>query len=73
MAETTEKTFAEQMVEKLQAILLGKADNDVLEYEIGGRQLKKYSFDELERMRSKYRNEVAAEKRTTRQVVRIRF
>lgn len=63
MAETTEKNFAEHMVEKLQSVLLSKASNDVLEYEIGGRQLKKYSFGELEQMRRKYKNEVVAEKR----------
>ncbi len=55
-------TFAEQMVEKIEAMLLGKADNDVAEYEIAGRQLKKYSFGELEKLRRKYKAEVQAEK-----------
>lgn len=57
-----ENTFATQMVEKLETVLLGKASNDVLEYEIGGRKLKKYSMGDLEVMRSKYKKEVAAEK-----------
>ena len=46
--------FAEQMLEKIESVLLGKADNDILEYEIGGRQIKKIPFSELEIMRQKY-------------------
>jgi len=57
-----EPTFATQMLEKIEAMLLGKADNDVAEYEIAGRQLKKYSFGELENLRKKYKAEVQAEK-----------
>ncbi|DAB40797.1 MAG TPA: hypothetical protein CFH81_00375 [Sulfurovum sp. UBA12169] len=56
------QTFAEQMVAKIEAVLLKKADNDVLEYEINGRQLKKYTFGDLEILRQKYKKEVAAEK-----------
>lgn len=63
MADTLEKTFAEQMLEKLQAVLLGKASNDVLEYEIGNRQLKKYSFTELVQLRDRFKREVSAEKK----------
>lgn len=55
-------TFAEQMVEKIESVLLKKADNDVLEYEINGRKLSKYNFGDLEKMRAKYKREVAAEK-----------
>ncbi len=61
MSEPIEPTFAAQMVTKLEAVLLGKADNDVLEYEIGGRQLKKYTFGDLENMRKKYKAEVKQE------------
>lgn len=60
MADTP--TFAEEMVQKIEDVLRGKASNDVLEYEIGGRQLKKYNFADLEIMRQKYKREVAAEK-----------
>lgn len=63
MAEITGKTFAEQMVDKLEAVLLGKASHDVLEYEIGGRQLKKYPFTEIMQLRDRFKREVAAEKR----------
>ncbi|PHO10321.1 hypothetical protein CPG37_04545 [Malaciobacter canalis] len=65
MAETPTKTFAEQMVEKLEAVLLGKASNDVLEYEIGGRQLKKYPFTEIMKLRDRFKREVVAEKKAT--------
>ncbi len=57
-----DQTFAEQMVEKIEAALLGKADNDVLEYMINGRQIKKYALGELEAMRQKYKREVQQEK-----------
>jgi len=57
-----EPTFAAQMLGKIEAMLLGKADNDVAEYEIADRQLKKYSFGELENLRRKYKAEVQAEK-----------
>ena len=56
-----EPTVASQMLEKIESLLLGKADNDVMEYEIGGRQLKKYSFSELQTLRRQYKGEVKAE------------
>lgn len=56
-----EPTFAQQMLTKIEAMLLGKADNDVSEYEIAGRQLKKYSFSELQTLRRQYKGEVKAE------------
>ena len=54
-------TFAFQMLTKIEAVLLNKADNDVAEYEIAGRQLKKYSFEELQKLRRQYKGEVKAE------------
>lgn len=54
-------TFAAQMVIKIEAVLLGKADNDVAEYEIAGRKLSKYSFGELEKMRRTYKAEAKNE------------
>ena len=54
-------TFAKQMLIKIEAMLLGKADSDVSEYEIAGKQLKKYSFDELQRLRRQYKGEVKTE------------
>ena len=54
-------TFAQQMLTKIEAVLLGKADNDVSEYQVSGKQLKKYSFDELQKLRKQYKGEVKAE------------
>lgn len=56
-----EPTFAAQMLEKIEAMLLGKADNDVAKYEIAGRSLEKYSFSELQKLRKQYKGEVKAE------------
>lgn len=54
-------TFAQQMLTKIEAMLLGKADNDVAKYEIAGRSLEKYSFEELQKLRRQYKGEVKAE------------
>jgi len=54
-------TFAQQMLTKIEAMLLGKVDNDVAEYEIAGRALKKYSFNELQNLRKQYKGEAKAE------------
>lgn len=54
-------TFAEQMVTKIETILLGKADHDVLSYQIDGRSLSKYSFEELVVLRDRFKAEVARE------------
>lgn len=56
-----EPTFAQQMLTKIEAMLLGKADNDVAKYEIAGRSLEKYSFSELQTLRRQYKGEVKAE------------
>jgi len=54
-------TFAEQMLIKIEDMLLGKADNDVAKYEIAGRSLEKYSFSELQTLRRQYKGEVKSE------------
>jgi len=56
-------SFASEILEKIEKILLGKADNDIAEYEIAGRSLKKYSFSELIKLRDKFKREVEAEKK----------
>ena len=56
-----EPTFEQQMLTKIEAMLLGKADNDVAKYEIAGRSLEKYSFNELQTLRRQYKGEVKAE------------
>ena len=74
-------TFAEQMVEKIEALLLGKADNDIKNFEFNGKSLSKYSFDELIKLRDKFKAEVAAEKRAAdlangikpKNMIKVRF
>lgn len=56
------RTHAEIMVAKIELILAGKADNDALEYTINGRQLKKYSFNDLIQLRDYYRREIVSER-----------
>ncbi|WP_294964526.1 hypothetical protein [Sulfurimonas sp.] len=60
-----EPTFAQQMLTKIETMLLGKADNDVAKYEIAGRSLEKYSFSELQTLRRQYKGEVKAEQVAT--------
>jgi hypothetical protein len=54
---------AEIVLDKIEAMLSGKADADVSSYSIEGRSLSKFSFAELLDARDRYRREVAAHKR----------
>ena len=56
------RTHAQITLDKIESLIEGKADNDAQEYSIAGRQLKKYSFNELLDLREYYRREVAKEK-----------
>jgi hypothetical protein len=56
------RTHAEIMVGKIESILEGKADNDALEYSLEGRQLKKYSYDQLIGLRDYYQKEIVKQK-----------
>lgn len=56
------RSHAEIMLTKIEAVLEGKADSDVMEYEINGRSLKKFSFRELRDIREEYKAEAAREK-----------
>lgn len=60
------RTHAEIMLQKIEAILEGKADADVSSYSINGRSLNKFSPDELVKWRDYYKAEVAAERRKQR-------
>ena len=57
------RTHAEQMVYKIQLVLQGRADADVMSYSIAGRSLSKMSPDELVQWRDYYLAEVAKERR----------
>ena len=60
------RTHAEKMLTKIEAVLIGRADADVLSYSINGRSLSKMSPDDLIQWRDYYRREVAQEKRKDR-------
>ena len=46
------------MINKIESLLSGKADDDVASYSIAGRSLTKLSFTELTEARDYYRREV---------------
>lgn len=52
------RIHAEVMVDKIETILVGKADSDVASYSIAGRSLTKLSFSELIEARDYYKREV---------------
>jgi hypothetical protein len=54
------------MLEKIQSLLEGRADNDVEEYSIGNRSLTKLSIQDLMKWRDYYRQEVAKENQQAR-------
>jgi hypothetical protein len=54
------------MLEKIQSLLEGRADNDVEEYSIGNRSLTKLSITDLMKWRDYYRSEVTKERQLTR-------
>ena len=60
---TDPRTHAEIMVDKIEALLEGRADGDVANYSIAGRSLTKMSPEELVQWREYYRSELAKEKR----------
>lgn len=58
-----ESSHAEVMVRKIELVLNGRADADVMSYSIAGRSLSKMSPDELVQWRDYYLAEVAKERR----------
>lgn len=55
---TDPRIHAEIMVQKIESLLAGKADSDVSQYSIAGRQLTKMPFKDLIDARDHYRREV---------------
>lgn len=55
-------SFATEMLEKVELMLLGKGDKDVQSYTIKGRTLAKYTIAELMHLRDQLKNEVEKEK-----------
>jgi len=60
------RTHAEIMLDKLETVLQGRADGDVLSYSIAGRSLTKMSPEELVTWRDYYKREVLMERRKER-------
>ena len=60
------RTHAKIMVEKIEALLEGRADADIASYSIAGRSLTKLSIDELMTWRDRYKSEYLRELRRER-------
>ena len=60
------RTHAEIMLNKLESVLQGRADGDVLSYSIAGRSLTKMSPEELVTWRDYYKRELVMERRKER-------
>ena len=58
-----QRTHAEKMLQKIEAVLENRADADVSSYSIAGRSLTKMSPEELLSWRDSYRREVKAQRR----------
>lgn len=57
------RSHIEIMLDKIETVLQGRADADVLSYSINGRSLSKMSPDELVQWRNYYKKELAMHKR----------
>lgn len=60
------RTHAEIMIDKIETVLQGRADADVLSYSISGRSLSKMTPDELVQWRDYYKRELIMEQRKER-------
>jgi hypothetical protein len=60
------RTHAEIMVDKIETVLQGRADADVLSYSISGRSLSKMTPDELVQWRDYYKRELIMQQRKER-------
>lgn len=75
------RTHAEIMLDKIEALLQGRADKDVTSYSINGRSISKMSIADLLQWRDYYRKEVAKERndnaialgRPTKTTMKVRF
>lgn len=65
-ATTDPRTHAKTMLDKIESLLEGKADSDVMNYSIQGRSLTKLTIKELMEWRKFYRAEVFEEEKAER-------
>lgn len=55
-------SFSLELLEKIELMLLNKADKDVQNYSVGGRTLSKYTIAELMTLRDQLKSEIKKEK-----------
>lgn len=68
------QSFAERVLPKIEAVLDQRASSDMLEYQVAGRMLKKWTPEQLWDMRRKLRTELARQRTKGRSAqVRVRF
>ena len=75
------RTHAEIMLDKIEGLLIGRADKDVSSYSIQGRSISKMTISDLLQWRDYYRKEVTKEKRDnaialgrpTKTTMKVRF
>jgi hypothetical protein len=75
------RTHAEIMLDKIEGLLIGRADKDVSSYSIQGRSISKMTISDLLQWRDYYRKEVNRERResdiaigkTTKTTMKVRF
>jgi hypothetical protein len=75
------RTHAEIMLNKIEGLLVGRADKDVSSYSIQGRSISKMTIADLLQWRDYYRKEVSRERResdialgkTTKTTMKVRF
>lgn len=60
------RSVSRKMLDAVEAVLQNKASNDVLEYEIEGRKLRRYDFADLVALRDRLKAEVVAEERAAK-------
>jgi hypothetical protein len=56
----------EENIEKIEAVLTGKAESDIKSYEIAGRSLEKHSISELIQLAEYYKAEIKELRRLSR-------
>lgn len=68
------QSFAERTLPKIEAVLEGRASSDILEYQVAGRSLKKWTPEQLMKMRATLRTELARQRTKGRSAMRrVRF
>lgn len=66
--------FAEAVLPKIEAVLANRASSDILEYQIAGRMLKKWTPEQLMKLRTQLRTELARKRTKGKSAqARVRF